>query len=162
MGKSNLLDGKKILIVDDEPDVLESLEELLSMCDVVKASDFQTAKGLIEQEQFDLVILDIMGVSGYDLLEIATNKNMTAVMLTAHALTPENIAKSYREGAAYFLPKEKMVNITSFLNEILEAKQEGKSTWDNWMNRLADYCERTFGAKWQDTEKDFWDKFPFY
>ena len=56
-----------------------------------------------------------MGVSGYDLLEIATNKNMTAVMLTAHALTPENIAKSYREGAAYFLPKEQMVNITSFL-----------------------------------------------
>ena len=162
MGKNDLLDGKKILIVDDEPDVLESLEELLSMCDVVKASDFQTAKDLIEQEQFDLVILDIMGVSGYDLLEIATNKNMTAVMLTAHALTPENIAKSYREGAAYFLPKEKMVNITSFLNEILEAKQEGKSTWDNWMNRLADYCERTFGAKWQDTEKDFWDKFPFY
>ena len=105
MGKNNLLDGKKILIVDDEPDVLESLEELLSMCDVVKASDFQTAKGLIEQEQFDLVILDIMGVSGYDLLEIATNKNMTAVMLTAHALTPENIAKSYREGAAYFFPK---------------------------------------------------------
>ena len=38
----------------------------------------------------------------------------------------------------------------------------GKSTWDNWMNRLAGYCERTFGAKWQDPDKDFWDKFPFY
>jgi hypothetical protein len=103
-----------------------------------------------------------MGVSGYDLLELATGKNMTAVMLTAHALTPENIVKSYREGAAYFLPKEEMVNITSFLEEILEAKQKGKSTWDNWMNRLAGYCERTFGVKWQDTEKDFWDRFPFY
>ena len=125
MEKNNLLDGKKILIVDDEPDVLDSLEELLSMCDVVKASSFETAKECIEQGQFDLVILDIMGVSGYDLLEIATNKNFTAVMLTAHALTPENIAKSYREGAAYFLPKEEMVNITSFLNEILEAKQKG-------------------------------------
>ena len=162
MGKNNLLDGKKILIVDDEPDVLESLEELLSTCDIVKASSFETAKESIEQGQFDLVILDIMGVCGYDLLALATVKNMTAVMLTAHALTPENIVKSYREGAAYFLPKEEMVNIASFLNEILEAKQEGKSTWDNWMNRLADYCERTFGAKWQDTEKDFWDKFPFY
>ena len=32
MGKISLLDGKKILVVDDEPDVLESLEELLSMC----------------------------------------------------------------------------------------------------------------------------------
>ena len=162
MGKNNLLDGKRILVVDDEPDVLESLEDLLATCEVVKASSFDDARSLIEQERFDLVILDIMGVSGYDLLDLATQKNMTAVMLTAHALTPENIVKSYRQGAAYFLPKEKMVNITSFLEEILDAKQKGQSTWDNWMNRLAGYCERTFGSKWQDTEKDFWDKFPFY
>jgi len=162
MEENNLLDGKKILVVDDEPDILESLEELLSMCGVVTASSFETAKACIEQGQFDLVILDIMGVSGYDLLELATGKNLTAVMLTAHALTPENIVKSYREGAAYFLPKEEMVNITSFLEEILEARQKGKGTWDNWMNRLAGYCERTFGDKWQDTEKDFWDRFPFY
>jgi DNA-binding NtrC family response regulator len=162
MNETDLLNGKKILVVDDEPDVLESLEELLSVCDVTTASNFETARAYIEQGQFDLVILDIMGVSGYELLELATQKEMTAVMLTAHAVTPENIVKSYREGAAYFLPKEEMVNITSFLNEILEAKQKGQSTWDNWMNRLAGYCERTFGDKWQDTEKDFWDRFPFY
>ena len=162
MEKNNLLDGKRILVVDDEPDVLESLEDLLATCEVVKASSFDDARSLIEQERFDLVILDIMGVSGYDLLDLATGKDMTVVMLTAHALTPENIVKSYRQGAAYFLPKEKMVNITSFLEEILDAKQKGQSTWDNWMNRLAGYCERTFGDKWQDTEKDFWDKFPFY
>jgi DNA-binding NtrC family response regulator len=162
MEKSNLLDGKKILVVDDEPDVLESLEDLLSMCEVVKAADYEAARDLIEGEPFDLVVLDIMGVSGYSLLQLATHKNMVAVMLTAHALTPENIVKSYREGAAYFLPKEEMVNIASFLEEVLEAKQKGKSTWDNWMNRLASYCERTFGAKWQDTDKDFWDRFPFY
>jgi DNA-binding NtrC family response regulator len=162
MEKNSLLEGKKVLVVDDEPDVLESLEELLAMCEVEKASNFEDARDLIEQQQFDLVILDIMGVSGYDLLQRATGKNMTAVMLTAHALTPENIVKSYQEGAAYFLPKEEMVNISSFLEEILDAKQKGKSTWDNWMNRLAGYCERTFGAKWKDTEKDFWDRFPFY
>ncbi len=162
MEKNNLLDGKKVLVVDDEPDVLESLEELLTMCEVAKAGNFDDAKDLIDKQQFDLVILDIMGVSGYDLLELATGRDMTAVMLTAHALTPENIVRSYREGAAYFLPKEEMVDIASFLEEILDAKQKGKSTWDNWMNRLAGYCERTFGAKWQDTEKDFWDRFPFY
>ena len=162
MEKNNLLDGQRILVVDDEPDVLDSLEDLLAHCEVVKASNFEDARSLIEQEAFDLVILDIMGVSGYDLLNLATQKNMTAVMLTAHALTPENIVKSYRQGAAYFLPKEKMVDITSFLEEILDAKQKGQSTWDNWMNRLAGYCERTFGDKWQDTEKDFWDRFPFY
>ena len=162
MEKNNLLDGKKILVVDDEPDILETLEELLTNCEVVKASNFEAARGLIEQEQFDLVILDIMGVSGYDLLNLATEKDMTAVMLTAHALTPGNIVKSYREGAAYFLPKEEMANITSFLEEILEAKQKGRSTWDNWLDRLAVYCDRTFGAKWQETDKDFWDRFPFY
>ena len=162
MEKNNLLDGKKVLVVDDEPDVLESLEELLTMCEVVKAGNFDDAKDLIDKQQFDLVILDIMGVSGYDLLELATGRDMTAVMLTAHALTPENIVRSYREGAAYFLPKEEMVDIASFLEEILDAKQKGKSTWDNWMNRLAGYCERTFGAKWQDTEKDFFFCFFFY
>jgi DNA-binding NtrC family response regulator len=162
MKETDLLNGKKILVVDDEPDVLESLEELLSMCEVEQASNFETARAYIEEDQFDLVILDIMGVSGYELLGLATQKEITTVMLTAHALTPEDIAKSHREGTAYFLPKEEMVNITSFLNEILEAKQKGLSTWDNWMNRLAGYCERTFGAKWQDTEKDFWDRFPFY
>jgi len=40
----SLLDGKRILIVDDEPDVLAILEDLLSMYDVVKASDFLEAK----------------------------------------------------------------------------------------------------------------------
>jgi DNA-binding NtrC family response regulator len=162
MTAKNLLDGKRILAVDDEPDVLETLQDLLHMCDVTKAASFEEAKELLETQNFELVILDIMGVAGYDLLEISNRRNLTAVMLTAHALTPENIVKSYKQGAAYFLPKEEMVNIAGFLNDILEAKTKGKSTWDNWLDKLADYCERTFGSKWQDTDKDFWDRFPFY
>ena len=162
MADKNRLDGKKILVVDDEPDVLETLEELMFMCDVVKATSFNEAKELLETQSFELVILDIMGVAGYDLLKISNNMNLTAVMLTAHALSPENIVKSYQEGAAFFLPKEEMINITDFLNDILKAKEKGKSTWDNWLDKLAGYCERTFGSKWQDTDKDFWGRFPFY
>lgn len=162
MAAQNLLDGKRILVVDDEPDVLETLEDLLPICDVIKASSFDEAKGLLETQNFELVILDIMGVGGYDLLEISNKRNLTAVMLTAHALTPENIVKSYKKGSAYFLPKEEMTDIADFLNEILAAKAKGKSTWDNWLDRLAGYCERTFGSKWQETDKDFWDRFPFY
>ena len=162
MEKKNLLDEKRLLIVDDEPDVLDTLADLLPACHTVKASNFKAAKDYLETEHFDLAILDIMGVEGYQLLEIAGQRKVTAVMLTAHALSPENVVKSYKEGAASYLPKEEMVNITSFLEEILDAKQKGQSTWDNWMNRLAGYCERTFGDKWQDTEKDFWDRFPFY
>jgi len=47
MSDTNLLEGKKILIVDDEPDVLDVLEEMLDMCEVVKASSFDEAKKLL-------------------------------------------------------------------------------------------------------------------
>ena len=52
MKKKDLLDGKKILIVDDEPDILETLEELLSMCDITKASSFAEAKELLQNQDF--------------------------------------------------------------------------------------------------------------
>jgi DNA-binding response OmpR family regulator len=148
--------------VDDEPDVLDTLADLLPTCETVKASNFKAAKGYLESEYFDLAILDIMGVEGYQLLEIANQKDVTAVMLTAHALSPENVVKSYKEGAASYLPKEEMVNIASFLNDVLEAEEQGKSPWDRWYDRMGSFFEEKFGPKWQDNEKDFWEKFPFY
>ena len=102
MEKKDMLDGKKILIVDDEPDVLETLEELLSMCDLAKATSFEEAKLLLETQFFDMAILDIMGVDGYALLEIANTKDVTSVMLTANALSSDNIVKSHKKGAAFF------------------------------------------------------------
>jgi len=90
MATENLLEGKKVLIVDDEADVLESLEELLFMCDVSKASSFKEAKKMLETRDFDIAILDIMGVKGFDLLTLANKKEITAVMFTANALSPEN------------------------------------------------------------------------
>jgi DNA-binding NtrC family response regulator len=162
MQKEHLLAGKKILIVDDEADVLDTLEELLPMCAVEKASSYESARGLLERRPFDLAILDIMGVQGYDLLGICTRKNVTAVMLTAYALTPEDVKKSYVGGAAYYLPKEEMANIASFLADVLDAQAQGKSTWEGWYRRLASFCEKKFGRNWQDKDKDFWERFPFY
>ena len=65
MSDSKLLDGKKVLVVDDEPDILESLEELLDMCEVVTAFTFEQAKQLLESQDFHIAILDIMGIDGY-------------------------------------------------------------------------------------------------
>ena len=162
MDKNDLLTGKKVLIVDDEPDVLETLSELLEMCDITEASSFEEAKGLLETQRFELAVLDIMGVSGYEILKIATEKNITAVMLTAYALTPEDVAKSHKGGAAYYIPKEEMVNITTFLNDILKAKKEGKNTWSGWVSRMASFCEKKFGQDWQKSDKEFWERFPFH
>ena len=161
MAETKLLDGKRILLVDDEPDVLDTLEDLLPMCETVKASNFKAAKEFLETQYFDMTILDIMGVEGFQLLEIANQREVTAVMLTAHALSPDNIVKSYKEGAASYLPKEEMVNIVSFLNDILEAKEQGKSTWGRWYDRLGSFFEKKFGEDWQKDEKDFWENFPY-
>jgi CheY-like chemotaxis protein len=162
MDKNDLLKGKKVLIVDDEPDVLETLGDLLEMCDITEASSFEEAKELLETQHFELAILDIMGVSGYELLEITTEKKVIAVMLTAYALTPEDVAKSHKGGAAYYIPKEEMANITTFLNDILKAIEEGKDTWSGWFSRMASFCEKKFGQDWQKSDKEFWERFPFH
>jgi len=149
MTKMDRLTGKKILVVDDEPDILDTVAELLSMCRVTKALDFESAKDLLERESFDIVILDIMGVRGYDLLEVATAREITAVMLTANAMSPEHVEKSQKEGAAFFVPKEKVSDIAVYLNDILEAQEKGQSTWSRWLNRMADYFDEKFGPDWQ-------------
>lgn len=155
MEPKNILRRKKILIVDDEPDVLEALEELLDMCEVTKASSFQEAKELLESRSFDMAILDIMGVQGYTLLEIAKKRNVISLMLTTNALTPDNLEKSFKSGAASFVPKDEMVNITTYLTDILEAKEKGESFWWRWFDRFADYFDKKFGPDWQKKHRTF-------
>ncbi|MBN1848571.1 MAG: response regulator [Deltaproteobacteria bacterium] len=161
MNIKNRLQGKKILIVDDEPDVLETLEELLTMCKIETASTFDEAWNLLGTHYYDLAILDIMGVQGYRLLELANEREIPAVMLTAHAMDPDNVVKSFHEGAAYFLPKDEMANIVSYLNDILEAKEKGKSTWEKWLERLGAFFDARFGPDWQAKDKEFWDKYMY-
>ena len=160
MTAESLLVGKKILIVDDEPDVLDVLEELLSMCQVERASTFDEAKKLLDSKDFDLAILDIMGVDGYKLLDMAKKRNITTVMLTAHAFSPENLVKSIKEGADSYLPKEEIKNITTFLIDVLKAKKEKKNPWGPWQEKLpSSYFEKRWGSTWQDKDKDFWEQF---
>jgi len=71
MNTQKILKGTRILIVDDEEDILDTLTELLDMCKVDRASTFEHAKELLENNIYHVAILDIMGVRGYELLEIA-------------------------------------------------------------------------------------------
>ncbi|MCF8062085.1 MAG: response regulator [Deltaproteobacteria bacterium] len=155
-----LLEGKRILAVDDEPDVLDSLEELLPMCRVDKAGSYEEAEGLLKTRPYDLAILDIMGVKGYELLEICRIRGVIAVMLTAHALSPEDIVASYRRGAANYLPKERMEGIRDDLEEILEAHRKGEPFWSRWLERWDAFYGRKFGPDWKDRDRDFWESFP--
>jgi DNA-binding response OmpR family regulator len=156
--KDDILKGKKILIVDDEPDVLDTLEEILSMCEVVKATTFEEAKKLLETQRFDMAVLDIMGVNGYDLLDIAVAKKVTAVMLTAHALSPEDTMKSFKCGAGFYVPKDKMADMANVLSGVLEAQKKGKSTWIPFMGWAEAYYSAKFGPKWEACDMEFWKK----
>lgn len=162
IARKKLLDGKKVLVVDDEPDILDSLEELLDMCDVVKAASYEEGKELLESQSFDIAILDIMGVEGFDLLDCAKEKGVITVMLTAHALSPETIVKSHEKGADSYIPKDRMIEITTFLNDILEAREKGMPTWRKLFERLGTYFENRFGPDWMLDDKKFLDKYINY
>ena len=110
-------------MVDDEPDVLEVLEgEILDSCPnckVDKATSYETAADLLKSQTYDLVILDIMGVRGFELLDLAVSRNFKVAMLTAHSLNPASLKRSIEMGARVYLPKEKLGEIVPFLEDML-------------------------------------------
>ena len=159
MNDTEKLKGKKILIVDDEPDILETLEELLDVCVIDSAADFAGAKKFLERENYDAAVLDIMGVRGYDLLKIATEKNIPALMLTAHALSPDNLVRSIESGAHAYVPKDKLVDIASFLVDIIEARAAGGKGSHRWFARLKPFFDRKFKPGWRKKDQAFWREF---
>ena len=157
MDPNKLLKGKKILVVDDEPDVLESLVDLLDMCKIDTAGSFEEGKNRLEAESYDIAILDIMGVDGFELLKIANKCGTPALMLTAHGLSEENLKKSAQEGACYYAPKDKMHEIHLFVADVLEALEKNKSPWVKFFERLAGFYDKRFhGTNWRDQEQKFW------
>ena len=149
----NVLDGKRILIVDDEPDILETLVEILDMCLVDSAPNFETAQKFLNKNRYDLAILDIMGVRGYELLELANARNIPALMLTAHAVSPDNLVKSIKGGAQSYIPKDKISEIAVYIADILEPRERSA----DWLEKLEPYFDKKFGEGWKEKDREFWD-----
>lgn len=149
--KESMLDGKRILAVDDEPDVLSVLEEEIKAacptCKVDQASSYTTATEKLESGNYDLVILDIMGVKGFDLLAMAVNRNFKVAMLTAHALSPEALKRSFEMRAMAYLPKEKLGEIVPFLEDVL--KYEYLPGWKRLLEKLKEFFDTQFDSDWE-------------
>jgi CheY-like chemotaxis protein len=157
----SILNGKAILAVDDEPDVLAVLEEEIlraaPKCKFEKASTYEEAAKKLESQIYDVVILDIMGVRGFDLLDLAVKKNCRVAMLTAHALRPEALKRSFEMKARAYLPKEKLGEVVPFLEDVL--KYEYLPGWERLMKKLEGYLKARWGEYWQKAEADFWKNF---
>ena len=147
MWNTDILEGKNILIVDDEPDILEALEEHLEVAILHKATSYEEAVELLETKELDLAVLDIMGVRGYELLAIAVRKKIPSLMLTAHALTPESFDVSMKTGADAFLPKEMLSDIPFYAADSLRAAQEAKKP-KKWFDKLEPFFKKKFGDVW--------------
>jgi len=159
MDTDKILRGKKVLIVDDEQDILDLLVQLLSACMVDSASSFEEAKRLLETENYDIAVLDIMGVRGFELLEIANKRGIPALMLTAHALTEETLRKSAEDGASYYVPKDEIGKIDVFVADVIEAREKKKNPWVRWYERLGNFFDKKFsGPNWREQQREFWEE----
>jgi len=155
----DILAGKRMLIVDDEPDILETLKELLDMCTIDTAPDYETAQKFLKRNPYDAAIFDIMGVNGYDLLEMATEIGIPSLMLTAHALSPEHLVNSLKKGAHSYIPKEKMADIAFYLADLLQTAEKSDLKSRKWYDRIKPYFDKKFGTNWKEEHREFWKEY---
>jgi len=157
----SILNGKRILAVDDEPDVLTVLEEEIlascPKCKLDKATTYEEAANKLKSQVFDIVILDIMGVRGFDLLDLAVSLNLRVAMLTAHSFDPESLKHSYIKRARAYLPKDKLGEIVPFLEDVL--KYEFEPGWVRLLWELHDYLVKRWGEYWKEADEKFWKEF---
>ena len=154
----SILNGKRILAVDDEPDVLGVLDdEIKEACPdsrFDKATTYEDAVAKMISLTYDLVILDIMGVRGFDLLELAVTRKFPVVMLTAHALTPEALKRSYEMGARAYLPKEKLGEVVPFLEDVF--RYEYLPGWRRLLEKMEGFFAERWGQHWKKPDEKFW------
>ncbi len=98
----------RILIAEDEEPIANLIKMNLRRAgyECVWAPDGEKAADLMEEQHFDLVLLDIMlpGINGYELLDYAKTLELPVIFLTALGST-ENKVKGLRLGADDYLPK---------------------------------------------------------
>ena len=91
--------AKKILIVDDEKDIVETMRFILESegFECIEAYDGETALGLAKTENPDLIILDVMlpRINGYKVCRLlkfdAKYKHIPILMVTARTQEEDKI-----------------------------------------------------------------------
>ena len=99
----------RVLVVDDEPGVRESLRMLLKNdCEVVTASGVDEGLGAVAEAPPDLILLDLVmpGRSGFDLLsEVAEGDDPPPVIILTATKTIATAVEAMKRGAADYVTK---------------------------------------------------------
>jgi len=121
------LQQAKILAVDDEPEMLETLEEILAGAgyEVKTTTESPQAIGIIEKDPPDLIITDLMmpELNGVDFLERikAHYPHIPVILLTGYA-SVDSAVDAMKKGASDYLSKP-------FFSEELLMRVEKCLTW---------------------------------
>ncbi|MHC4661030.1 MAG: sigma-54-dependent transcriptional regulator [Planctomycetota bacterium] len=100
----------KLLIVDDEPDIVSGLQLVLKdlPLEIVALTDPVKARGNLEAGHFDIVICDIAmpSINGFELLQFATERDpdIVFIMITGYG-SVESAVSAMRAGAYHYLQK---------------------------------------------------------
>jgi DNA-binding response OmpR family regulator len=105
---------KTILIVDDEPDIVNLTDKFLKLGDfkTITCGNGREALEILEEkhDEISLVLLDLMmpGLSGYSVLEkIKSNEDFSDIIVVLFTVKSfnEDIQKGKRLGADYYITK---------------------------------------------------------
>jgi DNA-binding NtrC family response regulator len=138
----------RILIVDDEPDMVDSCARILRRAGhrCLTATDPQRALALLESERPDLLLTDLKmpGFDGLALLRRAHELDpaLPVVVITAFA-TIESAVAAIKEGAFDYLPKTFSADQLSLVVE--RALRQRRLTLEN--RNLRDQLQTTFGLE---------------
>lgn len=121
---------QRVLVVDDEPGMLEVCRDALSSLDGVEIElekDGRSAAGRLERESWDLLIADIRlpGSSGVELLRLGRDHDpdLAVLMLTGYP-TVETAVQSMKLGAADYITKPFLPdNLVTTVRRLLETKR---------------------------------------
>jgi phosphate regulon transcriptional regulator PhoB len=130
--------GEKILVVDDEPDIVELVAYNLKKEGFVvsSASDGEEALAKIRNEKFDFVILDLMlpGMPGMEICRVLRSdpktNNLPIIMLTAKGEEVDKILGLEIGADDYltkpFSPRELLARIRAVMRRTSERKTDEK------------------------------------
>ena len=100
----------KAMVVDDSPQFLEKLGSFLKVgfnCEVVKKNSGAGAIDALEEQKFDIMLLDIMmpGIDGFFVLDKAMQKYPDLIVIVISGVADSAITKKAEDMGAWFMSK---------------------------------------------------------
>lgn len=149
-----ILEGKRILVVDNEREVLGRVAEALAASVVVTVGNVDEARPLIATESFDLAILDTVGANGCALLKDCHANKLPAAMLTARQIEVTRLNLALKRGAMSFFPKDELQRLPETVAELLERVEKGKTYSAKLFRLLGSVFKELWRAMDEETERD--------